>query len=158
MIKACVATAILLFASSAVAQTLSIGSVQVELANGWIHSVKGAAALDARLDDRVTIRNPGGVGDVTIQTLAAPENVSAQALRLLTNVEETEPLTMQVWGDYSGYQHDFVENEVFYRIWWLARDEQLVFVTYQCTAELLGSEIHDVEQIVLSLRAISPSA
>jgi hypothetical protein len=158
VIRSFVAVAVFVAASSAAGETLSLGSIQVEIADGWIHGVEQVTQVDTGVGDRVTIRNPEGVGVLTIQTLAAPENVSGEALRRLTNVDEAQPLSMQVWGDYAGYQHDFLEGDTFYRIWWLARENRLVFATYQCDAELKDFETDAIEQIVLSLRAIAPSA
>ena len=147
------AAATLAVAINAAGVTLSLGSAELELARGWLTSVEKVAPAGAEFGDLVSARHPDGVGVLKLQTYTAPESVDGEALRLLTNVPEAEPLVMQRWGDYTGYQHDYVENNFFYRIWWLAREEHLVFITYQCSAEQQGIETNDIDLIVQSLTA-----
>ena len=150
------AVAALAIAANAAAVTLSLGSAQLELAHGWMTSVEMLAPAGAEFGDLVSARHPDGVGVLKLQTYTAPEPVDEATLRLLTNVPEAEPLIMQRWGDYTGYRHDYVEDNFFYRIWWLAREERLVFITYRCDAGQQGVETNDIDQIVRSLSATVP--
>ena len=40
-------------------------------------------------------------------------------------------LNWQMWGDFRGYQHDYVEDSTFYRLWWLTNQEELLFLAYR---------------------------
>jgi hypothetical protein len=74
----------------------------------------------------------------------------------MTNVPMTVSMVKRQWGEFSGYHHDYVENEIFHRTWWLARRENLVFITYQCGAGQQYVEIDQIDAIVQSLSSIAP--
>jgi hypothetical protein len=139
------------FAVNAAATTLSLDSLQVELAPGWVPSVEKTAPPGSEFGDRVSVRHPDGVGVLYLQTYTAPAAVSDESLRRLTNLPSTEPLVKRQWGEFSGYRHDYVENRLFHRIWWLARDENVVLISYQCGADQRLVEIDQIEEIVGSL-------
>lgn len=65
-------------------------------------------------------------------------------------------LTFQRWGDYEGYQYDYVEGASFYRQWWLANESAVIFITYQCDAELSDLETDAIDGMVGSLSATTP--
>ena len=87
-----------------------------------------------------------------MQSYAASDSVSDEVLRNMTNVESTVQLTLQRWGDYSGYQHDYLEGDSFFRQWWLAHETTLIFITYQCAADLREFETRQINDIVSSLK------
>ena len=63
----------------------------------------------------------------------------------------TIPLTLQRWGEFSGYQHDHVEGTSFLRQWWLANDSVVIFVTYKCGVEMRAFETDAIDAMVRSL-------
>ena len=69
------------------------------------------------------------------------------------NLPLTIPLTLQRWGDFSGYQHDYVEGASFLRLWWLANDSVVIFVAYKCGVEMQEHETEAIDAMVRSLSA-----
>ena len=69
----------------------------------------------------------------------------------MTNVDASTPLTWQKWGDYSGYQYDYLERGSFYRQWWLVNERAMMFITYQCDPESKDSETEEIDKIVRSI-------
>ena len=141
-------------AMSSKAESLTFGSVRVEVVNGWLHTIE--RPRDADWGDLIAIRHPDGVGTLRMQSYVAPGSVSREVLRNMTNVESTIQLNLQNWGDYSGYQHDYLEKGSFFRQWWLTNDRTVVFVTYRCRADLRELETHQINDIVGSLRVNTP--
>lgn len=155
MMKALFAVATLGLAANLDAETLSLDSVAIELPPGWVHRLEEPAPPNSEFGDQMSVRRPEGVGVLYLRTYAAAASVDMGTLRLLTNVPATERLLQQNWGDYSGYRHDYVESGSFHRSWWLARDENVLFITYQCDAGRESVEIDRIEQIVQSLSSAS---
>jgi hypothetical protein len=86
----------------------------------------------------------------------APVVVDDDKLRNMTNVDASIPLTWQKWGDYSGYQYDYLESGSFYRQWWLVNERTIIFVTYQSVLESKDSDKGEIDGIVRSIRANNP--
>jgi hypothetical protein len=156
MMKVLFAVACLGLTANAAAEILSFDSMSIELPSGWVHRVEKLAPRNSDFGDQISFRQPKGVGVLYLQTYTAAASVDAEALRILTNVPATEPLVKQEWGDYSGYRHDYVENGLFHRTWWLARDMNVLFLTYECGAGQESLEMDRVEQIVRSLSSDTP--
>jgi hypothetical protein len=74
----------------------------------------------------------------------------------MTNLDSSVPLTLQRWGEYLGYQHDYVEGDSFFRQWWLANGQAMIFVTYSCRADQTGVENTAIDTLVDSLTAVAP--
>ena len=91
-----------------------------------------------------------------MQTYGAPDIVSREILRNMTNVDSSLPLTWQSWGDYSGYQYDYLENGSFYRQWWLTDERTIIFITYHCDAKSRDIEIDEISNIVNSITVNKP--
>ena len=145
---------ILGFGASASATTLSLESLQIELASGWVHSIEKAGTPGSEFGDQISVHHPDGVGVLYLRAYTAPAVVSDDVLRRMTNVPMTVSLVKRQWGEFSGYH--YLENEVFHRSWWLARGENLVFITYQCGADQQHIEIDHIDAIVQSLSSIAP--
>ena len=94
---------------------------------------------------------PDGNGILTILSLNAPELVSKDILRNVTNVELSTPLFWQNWGDHSGYQYDYLERGSFYRQWWLANERTIIFFVYKSNTESKDIEIDEINKIVDSI-------
>ena len=145
-----VSALVLVLGLSDQAAALAFDTLQMDLAPGWGHRIDPNGAGEG---STVTIHDPAGVGELKLRTLVVPAPISPEALRQLTNVPMTEPLNVQRWGDFSGYQHDYSEGGAFYRTWWLARDNRLVFATYQCDTADAGTETGSIDWMMRSLSA-----
>ncbi len=143
--------AIIVFAMSASvnAETLSFPSFQIEIQVGWEHSIDNRPVDD--LLSMISLRRPNGVGVLKIGFYDALAVVSEDALRNLTNLESSISLTWQNWGDYSGYQYDYLERGSFYRQWWLTSDGTIIFITYQSAPESKDIETEEIDKIVRSI-------
>ncbi len=61
------------------------------------------------------------------------------------------PLVWQIWGDNSGYQYDYWERASFYRQWWLANENGIIFIVYNSDTESKDIEIDEINEIVNSI-------
>jgi hypothetical protein len=131
------------------AETLSFPSFQIEIQDSWERSI------ETRPGDNwgsvISLNHPNGVGSLKILPFDAPAVVSEDILRNLTNLNSSIPLTWQDWGDYSGYQYDYLERGSFYRQWWLTNKRTIIFITYQCDPESKDIETEEIDNIVRSI-------
>jgi hypothetical protein len=148
------ATILFVMAPSLHAETLSFSSFRLELDDGWVHDSEGGSGAGHGLGERVSIYRPDGMGNLKVLSLSAPDFVSKDTLRNITNVDFTIPLAWQNWGDFSGYQYDYSEAGSFYRQWWLVNDMTVVFVTYSSTSEPNGVQIEETNRIVNSITPV----
>ena len=131
------------------AETLSFPSFQIEIQDGWEHSIENKSDDDRK--SIISLRHPNGVGILKMQSYDANAVVSKDILRNLTNLESSIPLAWQNWGDYSGYQYSYIENDLYYRQWWLTNGRTIVFAVYQCDPESKGIETELIDKIVRSI-------
>ena len=136
------------------AETLSFPSFQIEINDSWERIDENWPVDD--LLSTVTLRSPNGVGVLKIGFYGALAIVSEGALRRLTNLESSIPLTWQNWGDYSGYQYDYLERGSFYRQWWLAIEKTIIFFVYESNTESKDIEIDEINKIVDSITVNNP--
>ena len=87
------------------------------------------------------------------KSLTAPQALTRETLRNVTNVDSSIVLNWQTWGDFSGYQYAYAENGTFYRQWWLTNQEELLFLVYSTDSED-DSEREVISGIVDSLTSI----
>jgi hypothetical protein len=140
-------------AMGALAESVSVDAFQIEIEDGWVPLIEPAHASDSSWGDSIRIHNPNGPGVLDIGSMASHGPVQPEVLRNLTNLPLTIPLTLQRWGDFSGYQHDYVEGASFLRQWWLANDSVVIFVTYKCSVEMRELETDAIDAMVSSLSA-----
>jgi hypothetical protein len=74
----------------------------------------------------------------------------------MNNVDSSMTLDWQMWGGFSGRQYAYTEGGTFYRQWWLARQEELLFVVYSSDSQD-DSETEVINGIVDSLAAVDLS-
>ena len=129
-------------------------SFQVDTANGWLHSIEKPASGD--WGELIIFHHPEGVGTLKVRSLVAPEIVSRDDLRNMTNVDSALQLTFKRWGDYTGFQHDYLEKDSFFRQWWLANESTIIFITYSCGIEFKEIENQQINDIVRSLKINTP--
>ena len=110
---------------------ISLGSFEVALPSGWHHRTEG----DSQQGLRTSIYQPDGAGTLRFKSLTAPQALTRETLRNVTNVDSSIVLNWQTWGDFSGYQYAYAENGTFYRQWWLTNQEELLFLVYSTDSE-----------------------
>jgi hypothetical protein len=132
------------------AETLSFSSFRIEVEDGWTYS------SDRGEREIVNFFRSDGNGTLKLQTMDMPAIVSAEVLRNMTNVSHDVPLTWQSWGDYSGYQYDYSEGNLFYRQWWLARETEILLVVFVSNALSDDIEIEVTNRMVNSISVINP--
>ncbi len=149
--KISIAIALLVISTTSYAATLSFLSFRITVGDDWIHSTENRVNADNDWGDLITFYHPDGFGVLKIQSYAAPKLVSEEILRNMTNVDSSIPLRWQDWGDYSGYQYDYLERGSFYRQWWLSNARTTIFITYQSDIASRGLEIDRINRIVNSI-------
>lgn len=149
-------TAICGFISTACAETLLFTSFQIELDDNWMHSSESGPQANSALGDSIKLYHPHRDGTLSLQTYNAPDVVSNERLRNLTNVDSSTPLALQYWGEFSGYQYDYSEGGSFYRQWWLANERTILFIVYDTMSEPSDIEIDEINKIVTSVRLNTP--
>ena len=140
-------------APSLFAQTLSQPLFRVDVDDGWVHSIQKGPQSNAGWGDLMSIHHPNRTGVLKIQSYRVPNSVDPKRLREMTNVDWSDQLDWESWGDFLGYQYDYFENGLFHRQWWLAGEKALVFVGYSASAEPKQAEKNEINKIVRSLTA-----
>lgn len=56
------------------------------------------------------------------------------------------------WGELSGFQLVYQKGNMFWRRWWLASGHVFVFVTYNCPIEHEENELHQVNEMMTTIR------
>ena len=156
MIKILPALAIFAMTTSSNAETLSFPSFRIDVEDDWVHSVERRPQAPHEWGDLISIYHPSGNGILKIQSFNAPDFVSKEILRNLTNVASSTPLIWQNWADYSGYQYDYLERGSFYRQWWLAIEKTIIFFVYESNTESKDIEIDEINKIVDSITVNNP--
>jgi hypothetical protein len=156
MMKILLAIAIIGITTSSTAETLSFPSFRIEVEDGWVHSIERDPQANHGVGELISIYHPNGNGILKMRTYGAPDFVSKELLRNMTNVDLSTPLAWQNWGEFSGYQHDYSEKGSFYRQWWLASEGAIIFIVYDTNIEPTDFEIDKIIKIVDSIAANKP--
>jgi len=156
MMKILLAIAVFGITATSNAETLSFPSFRIEVEDGWVHNTERGLQAQHEMGGLVDIYHPNGKGILKMQSYSAPDFVSKEHLRNLTNVDWSMPLIWQNWGDYSGYQYNYSERGSFYRQWWLANDRTIIFIVFDSNTELEEIEIDEIDKIVNSITVIKP--
>ncbi len=151
MMKTLLTIAIFGLSTSSSAETLAVSSFQIEVEDGWVHSIERGPQAHHEWEDRISIYHPNGNGILKVQFYSTPYLVSKDRLRNMTNVEWSTPLVWQNWGDNSGYQYDYSERGSFYRQWWLADEYGIIIIVYNSNTESKNIEIDEINEIVSSI-------
>ncbi len=151
MMKTFLAIAIFGITTTCNAETLFFPSFRIEVEDGWVHSLERGLQAHSELGELIKIYHPNGNGILKMQPYSAPDFVSKEILRNMTNVDLSTPLTWQNWGDYSGYQYDYSEGDLFYRQWWLVNERTVIFIVYDSDTESRDIEIDEIDKIVNSI-------
>ena len=135
--------------TSSNAETLSFPSFQIEIQEDWERSIENRPVDD--LLSMISLRRPNGVGILRIGFYDALAVVSEDVLRNFTNLDLSISLTWQSWGDYSGYQYDYLERSSFFRQWWLTSEGTIILIIYECDPESKDVETDEIDNIVRSI-------
>ena len=139
--------------TSSIAETLSFPSFRIEVEDGWMHSIERGPQAHHDMGDLISIYHPNGNGILKMQFYRTPDFVSKERLRNMTNVDWSTPLIWQNWGDYTGYQYDYLERGLFHRQWWLANERTIILIVYDSNTESKDIEIDEINKIVNSITA-----
>jgi hypothetical protein len=101
----------------------------------------------------ISMHHPDRPGMLKIQSLRAP-TVSSERLRLLTNVDSSEQLDWESWGDFSGYRRSYFEKGSFHRQWWLTDGKTVVIFVHSSGVESNQAEINEIDEIVRSIQSL----
>ena len=151
--KVFLSIALFALAPSIFAQTLSQPFYRVEVGDGWVHSIEKGAQSVAGFGNWISIHHPDREGILKILSFRAPNSVDPKTLREMTNVDWSEQLDWETWGDFSGYQYSYFEKGLFHRQWWLTGNTTIVFFVYSATDEPEQAETNEIERIVRSITA-----
>ena len=151
MMKAFIAIAIFGMNTSSNAEILVSPLFQIEVEDGWVHSIERGPQAPHVWGDLISIYHPNGNGILKVQFYGTPYLVSKDRLRNMTNVELSTPLDWQNWGGNSGYQYDYFERGSFYRQWWLANEHGVIIIVYDSNTESKDFEIDEINEIVKSI-------
>jgi hypothetical protein len=130
-------------------ESLSFLSFHIEIPDGWEQNIENGPNENS--GGVLSLRDSNGGGILRMRSYDTPGAVSEDRLRNLTNLEPSTPLTWEHWGNFSGYQHSYTENGMFYRQWWLANERTILFITYQSDPEPSDVETELIEKIVHSI-------
>ncbi len=153
MIKYLIPITLCVLAPSLFAETLSQPSFQLEVDDGWVHSVKKGPQTHADWGDQISIHHPNRSGELKIRSYRAPRSVTPTILRELTNVSWSEQLDWESYGDFSGYRYSYFEAGSFYRQWWLTDEKTIIFFVYSAGTEPQQAEKNEINEIVRSITA-----
>ena len=154
--KTLLAIAIFGMTMSSNAETLAVPPFQIEVEHGWVHSIERGPQAPQVGGDVISIYHPNGNGILKVQFYGTPYLVSKDRLRNMTNVEFSTPLDWQNWGGNFGYQYDYFERGSFYRQWWLANEQGVIFIVYESNFESKDFEIDEINEIVKSVAVNQP--
>ena len=149
--KILLAIAIFGMITSSNAETLTVPSVQMEIEDGWVHSIERGPQAQHELGGLISIYHPNGNGILKVQFYSTPDFVSKDILRNMTNVDVSTPLDWQNWGGNSGYQYDYLDRGTFYRQWWLANESGIIFIVYKSNTKPEKIETDEIDEIVSSI-------
>jgi len=139
------------FNSSGSADIHTFSRFSIEIANGWTHRIDGGQPAAEEFGQLIKIFRVDGVGELGVLSFQAPVVVNELALRNLTNVDSSVQLVWDEWGDFSGYQYNYSENGSFFRHWWLANEQTVLFLIYESEIEAPQFDIQALEEMVASL-------
>jgi len=96
--KTLLAIAIFGITAASNAETLSFPYFRIEVGDGWVHNLEKGPQAHNAMANLVKFYNSNGIGILKMQPYSAPDFVSREILRNLTNVDLSTPLTWQDWG------------------------------------------------------------
>jgi len=142
---------ILGISGNSIAEIVSFSEISIDVASDWTYSIEQSRTLADTQGGLISISHPAGIGTLRMMTYVAPDTVSRDRLRNLTNVPLSTTLDWQQWGDFTGYDHSYVENGSFFKQWWLSNESTVLLITYESDAQESQLEIQVVETMIDSI-------
>jgi hypothetical protein len=120
---------------------------EIELTLGWTAESKEECVT-------ITKSSEGGA----LQLSAYRKKDGAITREDLLDVSECDDemqchLQEKTWGEFAGFQLVCSEDDTFWRKWWLANGQTLLFVTYNCELANKDSEKQEISEMVGTLKA-----
>jgi len=137
--------------AGSIAQALDFSVFSIEVAADWTHTVEQVTAISDTEAELITIFRPDGDGTLKLLAYGAPDAVDRERLRALTNVDGSITLSWQAWGEFSGYEHSYIDRESFFKQWWLLNEETILWITYESEVDESQTEVEAVDMMVNSI-------
>jgi len=134
------------------AEPVSFQVFSMDVADEWTYLVEQSTTISDTPGELISVYQPNGSGVMKMMSYVAPGIISMDRLRLITNVEISTTLPWQEWGDLSGYHYSYIENEKFYKQWWLLNEGTIIWITYESVADEPRTEIETIDQMVNSIK------
>lgn len=111
-------------------------------------------------EECVTFEGESSLGALQVSSYRKDEAVTDEELRGLADedIRAGAPLSEGRWGEFVGFELAYVVDEMFWRKWYLRREDQVLFVTYVCAEEDLEDEVEVVEQALATLAGVRGEA
>ena len=138
--------------ASSMADIRNFESFSIDVPTEWTHNLEPRAGSADLPGELITLNRPTGIGELKIMSFVAPNEIGQDRLRLFTNVDMSTTLVLQEWGDFSGYQHSYVERESYFEQWWLLNGGTILVITYESDADAPQVEIEAIEEMLSSIQ------
>ena len=154
MSRCMLALLMLAISASATAEIRSFSLFSIDVPTEWICDIEERPTPSGLLlqGELISIYRPYGIGVLKMSTYDVPYPVSQDRLRMLTNVPRSTVLEWQERGDFSGYQYSYVENQSFFKQWWLSNEGTILLITYESSDNEPQVEIGTIEEMLNSIK------
>jgi hypothetical protein len=132
-------------------RVVSLGSYNIAIPGEWLQKTESRSN-----QKMITAFYPSDErGSLKFMSMNfAPNEVTREILRNMTNIDPSISLKWQTWGEFSGYQYDYTEKGASYRQWWLLNQNEILFFVYSSNSQE-ESEKKLVNRIVGSITAVN---
>jgi hypothetical protein len=132
----------------------------MSIASGELWELQLAKDWKSEVDEYCTsLFHPEGVGGLRISAFTKDDRSEVLKSELLaeTNLPEEKQkfLAELQWGDFSGYQLVYAQEENFWRKLWLTDGVAFLFITYNCEKAYEKVELKVVNTMLSTLRSTS---
>ncbi len=134
------------------AETLSLEQFSIDINDGWTYRLDEPAPASIDRSSLLSIYPANGTGELKMQTLTVGVDVDAAMVRRLTNLDSSVQLDWQTWDHFSGYQYSYIENNSFFKQWWLADKQTILLATYSADVESGDEGIEEFNKMIASIQ------
>lgn len=119
---------------------------QINLPDDWLIETE---------DDCQSIYHPDGAGMLEISVALQPEPLTQEDLKAIASEHLETGATAEdtLIGDFAGFELTYDEDDVFWREWYLAHGNLLLFITYNCDSGEEEKEEGTLDVILATLKA-----
>ena len=121
---------------------------KLELAENW----------EGELDEDIhLLYHPDGVGCIQISGYLKEDNkITRNEIIELTDLDKEEQAYLKEYetGNFHGVQFVYSEGDIFWRKYWLANDNLLLFITYNCELNDKEIEVKVIKEMLKTLKKI----